>query len=38
LPRPVPVVVQDVAEGDARRVRDMLIDQFSRHPIRRDAA
>ncbi|HEY3925288.1 MAG TPA: TIM barrel protein [Acidothermaceae bacterium] len=38
LPRPVPVVVQDVAEHDARRVRDMLIDQFARHPVRSDAA
>jgi sugar phosphate isomerase/epimerase len=38
LPRPVPVVVQDVAEHDARRVRDMLIDQFTRHPVRSDAA
>jgi sugar phosphate isomerase/epimerase len=38
LPRAVPVVVQDVAEHDARRVRDMLIDQFSRHPVRSDAA
>jgi sugar phosphate isomerase/epimerase len=38
LPRAVPVVVQDVAEHDARRVRDMLTDQFSRHPVRSDAA
>lgn len=38
LPRAVPVVVQDVAEHDARRVRDMLTDQFTRHPVRRDAA
>jgi sugar phosphate isomerase/epimerase len=38
LPRPVPVVVQDVAEYDARRVRDMLTEQFRRHPVRRDAA
>jgi sugar phosphate isomerase/epimerase len=38
LPRPVPVVVQDVAEHDARRVRDMLTDQFIRHPVRSDAA
>jgi sugar phosphate isomerase/epimerase len=38
LRRAVPVVVQDVAEHDARRVRDMLTDQFSRHPVRSDAA
>jgi sugar phosphate isomerase/epimerase len=38
LPRAVPVVVQDVAEHDARRVRDMLTDQFIRHPVRSDAA
>lgn len=38
LPRAVPVVVQDVAEHDARRVRDMLTDQFLRHPVRSDAA
>jgi sugar phosphate isomerase/epimerase len=38
LPRVVPVVVQDVAEHDARRVRDMLTDQLSRHPVRSDAA
>jgi sugar phosphate isomerase/epimerase len=38
LPRAVPVVVQDVAEDDARRVRDMLTDQFVRHPVRSDAA
>lgn len=38
LPKAVPVVVQDVAEHDARRVRDMLSDQFSRHPVRSDAA
>jgi sugar phosphate isomerase/epimerase len=38
LPRAVPVVVQDVAERDARRVRDMLADQFIRHPVRSDAA
>jgi sugar phosphate isomerase/epimerase len=38
LPRPVPVVVQDVAEHDARRIRDMLTDQFIRHPVRSDAA
>lgn len=38
LPRAVPVVVQDVAEHDARRVRDMLTNQLSRHPVRRDAA
>ena len=38
LPTPVPVVVQDVAEHDARRVRDMLLEQFGRHPTRRDAA
>jgi sugar phosphate isomerase/epimerase len=38
LPRAVPVVVQDVAEHDARRVRDMLTEQFIRHPVRRDAA
>lgn len=38
LPTAVPVVVQDVAEHDARRVRDMLTDQFSRHPVPSDAA
>jgi sugar phosphate isomerase/epimerase len=38
LPRAVPVVVQDVAEHDARRVRNMLADQFIRHPVRSDAA
>ena len=38
LPRAVPVVVQDVAERDARRVRDMLTDQLLRHPVRSDAA
>jgi sugar phosphate isomerase/epimerase len=38
LPRAVPVVVQDVAEYDAGRVRDLLTDQFIRHPVRRDAA
>jgi sugar phosphate isomerase/epimerase len=38
LPSAVPVVVQDVAEHDARRVRDMLLEQFTRHPVRRDAA
>jgi sugar phosphate isomerase/epimerase len=38
LPRAVPVVVQDVAESDARRVRDMLREQLRRHPVRRDAA
>jgi sugar phosphate isomerase/epimerase len=38
LPTAVPVVVQDVAEHDARRVRDMLADQFARHPVRSDAA
>ena len=38
LPKAVPVVVQDVAENDARRVRDMLMQQFGRHPLRCDAA
>ena len=38
LPKAVPVVVQDVAEHDARRVRDMLADQFSRYPVHSDAA
>lgn len=32
LPAPVPVVVQDVTEADARRVRDFLAAGLARHP------